>query len=183
MTALHTDALATLTGWTAPSAAQEQLRERFVTHLRDRPDALERHCHPDHLTASTLVVSPDASLVLLTLHAKAGQWFQFGGHCEPGDATLLAAARREAHEESGIDGLVLDPVPLRLDEHAVPFCGDTGEVHHLDVWFLAVVPDGAEHAASDESLDVRWWPADDLPGRDEVWTCALALARERLHRR
>jgi len=179
-TALHADALATLTDWAAPSAEQERLRNRFVSHLRARPDGVERGCHPDHLTASTLVVSPDARLVLLTLHAKARQWFQFGGHCEPGDPTLLAAARREAHEESGVHGLVFDPVPLRLDEHAVPFCGDTGEVHHLDVWFLAVAPAGSEHATSDESLDVRWWPADGLPERDGVWPTALALARERL---
>ena len=180
---LHADALATLTDWAAPSPGQAALRDRFVDHLRAHPDGVERDCHPDHLTASTLVVSPDGRLVLLTLHAKAGQWFQLGGHCEPGDATLLDAARREAREESGIDGLVFDPVPLRLDEHAVPFCGDTGAVHHLDVWFLAVAPDGAEHAASDESLDVRWWPADELPGRDGgTWVTALALARERLAR-
>jgi len=179
-TALREDALAALRAWVPPSGEQAVLRERYVAHLEARPDGLERSCHPDHLTASTLVVSPDARLVLLTLHAKAGQWFQFGGHCEPGDRTLLDAARREAVEESGIADLSFDPVPLRLDEHAVPFCGDTGEVHHLDVWFLAVAPEGAEHAASDESLDVRWWPADGLPGHDDVWAAALDLARRRL---
>ena len=42
--------------------------------------------------------------MLLTLHAKAGQWFQLGGHCEPGDATLAGAATREAAEESGSPG-------------------------------------------------------------------------------
>ena len=175
---LHADALAVLEGWRPPSPDQAALRERFVHHLIAHPDGADRRCHPDHLTASTLVVSPDARLALLTLHAKAGRWFQFGGHCEPGDATLLDAARREVTEESGILDLVLDPVPLRLDEHAVPFCGDTGRVHHLDVWFLAVAPVGAEHAVSDESLDVRWWPADRLPG--EAWTSPLELARARL---
>ena len=178
--ALHADALAVLRAWPAADAEQAALRDRYVAHLEAHPDGAERGCHPDHLTASTLVVSPDADRVLLTLHAKAGQWFQFGGHCEAGDGSLLAAARREATEESGIPDLVLDPVPFRLDEHAVPFCGDTGEVHHLDVWFLGVAPEGAEHATSEESLDVRWWPADALPGRDGVWDSALALARDRL---
>lgn len=178
-TGLHADALATLTTWPAPTPAQAALRDRFVDHLHRHADGVERDCHPAHLTASTLVVSPDARRVLLTLHAKAGRWFQFGGHCEPGDRTLLDAARREAEEESGVDGLVLEPVPLRLDEHAVPFCGSTGGVHHLDVWFLAVAPDGADHAVSDESLDVRWWPADDLPG-DRAWDAALDLVRVRL---
>ncbi|MEP9361667.1 NUDIX domain-containing protein [Nocardioides sp. CN2-186] len=176
---LHADALAVLDGWSAPSAAQEQLRERYVAHLRDRPDALTRECRPDHLTASTLVLSSTGAEVLLTLHAKARRWFQFGGHCEPGDATLTGAATREATEESGLTGLVLDPVPVQLSEHAVPFCGPDGDVHHLDVRFVAVCPPGAEHAVSDESLDVRWWPADALPEPQPDLVELVALARSR----
>ena len=45
-------------------------------------------------------------------------WLQMGGHCEPEDATLAAAALREATEESGIAGLTLLPGgPVRLDRH------------------------------------------------------------------
>lgn len=182
MTSLHADALAVLREWRAPGAGQARLRDRYVAHLEAHPDGMDRSCHPDHLTASTLVLSADARSVLLTLHAKAGEWFQLGGHCEPGDTTLLGAARREATEESGIATLVLDPVPLRLDEHAVPFCGGSGQVHHLDVWFLAEAPDGAEHTVSEESLDVRWWPVDRLPGDESGrrdWERALDLARSR----
>ena len=36
-------------------------------------------------------------------------------------------------------------------------------VHHLDVVYAAVARDGAEHQVSEESLDVAWWPVDDLP--------------------
>ncbi len=179
---LHGDALAVLRAWEPPDECQVALRDRYVAHLEAHPDGMERGCHPDHLTASTLVVSPDAGEVLLTLHAKAGAWFQLGGHCEPGDDSLLDAARREATEESGIPGLRLDPVPLRLDEHAVPFCGDTGDVHHLDVWFLAVASPAARTAVSEESLDVRWWSVAELPDPDGTWAEALDLARARLHR-
>ncbi len=176
---LHADALAVLTAWVPPTLAQAALRDRYVAHLQDRPDGMSRTCRPDHLTASTLVLAADGSRALLTLHAKARSWFQFGGHCEPGDRTLVAAAGREATEESGLAGLVLDPVPVQLSEHAVPFCGPDGDVHHLDVRFLAVAPPAGLHAVSEESLDVRWWPGDALPdpGSDLVELVELARAR------
>ncbi|WP_243058121.1 NUDIX hydrolase [Nocardioides sp. SR21] len=180
---LHADALALLEGWRAPHDGQERLRERYVAHLRAHPDGMTRGCRPDHVTASTVVLNGDGSAVLLTLHAKARRWFQFGGHCEPGDTTLAGAALREATEESGLAGLVLDPEPVQLSEHAVPFCGPSeggaGDVHHLDVRFVAVAPAGAEHAVSEESLDVRWWPVDALPEPEPDLVEAIALARVR----
>lgn len=180
MSGLHADALHLLSGWNAPDAGQAALRERYVRHLRQHPHGLDRDCRPDHLTASTLVLSDDGEHVLLTLHAKANAWFQFGGHCEPADATLAGAALREASEESGITGLVLDPRPLQLSEHAVPFCGDDGDVHHLDVRFLAVVPASAGTAVSAESLEVRWWPVTALPTDEPGLVDLVRLGRERL---
>jgi len=164
---LHAEALALLQGWTAPDPGQDALRRRYVDHLAAHPDGAERGCRPDHLTAGALVFSADHSEVLLTLHAKAGRWFQLGGHCEPEDGSLPAAALREATEESGVAGLVLDPVPVHLDEHEVTFCGRPGLVHHLDVRFVAVAPPGAVPVVSAESTDVRWWPIDALPEPDD----------------
>lgn len=180
---LHADALSCLTAWVPPTPAQRELRARYVDHLRAHGDGMQRSCYPDHLTASTLVLSPGLDRVLLTLHAKAGRWFQFGGHCEPGDPTLAGAATREAHEESGIAGLALDPVPVQLSEHAVPFCHPRGGVRHLDVRFVAIVADSAAHAVSEESLDVRWWPADDLPDPQPDMVELVRLARAHLAHR
>ena len=180
---LHADALALLRGWASPTPEQERLRERYVGHLEQHGDGVYRSCVPDHLTASTIVLSADGSRVLLTLHAKANRWFQLGGHAEASDQTLLEAAAREVREESGLD-LVVDPEPVQLSEHAVPFCGATGDVHHLDVRFLAVAPEDAEHVVSEESLDVAWWPADALPegadGSPSELVELVDLARARL---
>jgi 8-oxo-dGTP pyrophosphatase MutT (NUDIX family) len=172
---LHGDAYATLSAWRAPNDRQRLRQARYVAHLEEHPDGLSRECYPDHLTASCLVLSADRAEALLTLHAKAQQWFQFGGHCEAADHTLAGAALREATEESGIAQLGLDPTPLRLDEHVVPFCGDRGGVRHLDVWFLAIAPAGAKAVISPESLDVRWWPLDALPGDPDAWRETLEL--------
>lgn len=184
MTALHRDALAVLEGWSAPSPAQEEARAAYVRHLQAHPDGVYRSCRPDHLTASTLVLSPDASEVLLTLHAKAGAWFQMGGHCEDGDVSVAEAALREATEESGIEGLALDPVPVQVSTHAVPFCkggpADAGTTRHLDVRFVAVAPAGAEHAVSEESLDLRWFPVAQMPTEAADMTELVALARARV---
>jgi len=177
---LHADALALLRAWAPPSPAQAALRDRYVAHLDAHPDGVFRTCVPDHLTASCLVLSADGSQVLLTLHAKAKRWFQFGGHLESGDTSLLAAAAREATEESGMAGLEPLPEPVQLSEHEVPFCGSTGDVHHLDVRFVAIAPAHGTHAVSDESLDVRWWPADALPDPDEDLVELVSLAQARL---
>jgi 8-oxo-dGTP pyrophosphatase MutT (NUDIX family) len=175
----HDAALTTLGDWAAPSPEQAALRDRYVSHLEHHPDGLSRTCRPDHLTASTLVVSPDGERVLLTLHAKARRWFQLGGHVEPDDGSLAEAALREAREESGLAGLILDPVPVQLSEHPVPFCGPDGTVHHLDVRFVATAPAGVEHAASAESLDVAWWPVDALPDPEPDLVELVALAQAR----
>ncbi len=162
---LHADALATLTEWSAPSPALAALRSELVTHLSAHADGVWRACFPDHITAGTIVVSDDATQVLLNLHRKAQRWFAFGGHCETDDATLAGVARREALEESGLAAgdLTFDPVPVHLDIHAVDFCDPRGTVRHLDVRFVATAAAGARHGASEESLAVRWWPLSDLP--------------------
>lgn len=178
MSRLHADARALLGSWTAPDAGQERLRREYVAHLDARPDGTARSCHPDHITASTLVLSADARSVLLTLHAKAGRWFQLGGHLEPGDTTLAGGALREATEESGSTSLRLDPVPVHLDRHEVPFCGGVG-TRHLDVRFLAVADDLGT-ALSEESAALRWWPVDALPSAEPSLQELVRLGLDRL---
>ncbi|QHF98888.1 NUDIX hydrolase [Streptomyces sp. NHF165] len=114
-------------------------------------------CSAGHLTASALVVDPARERVLLTLHRKLRMWLQMGGHCEPQDATLAAAALREAREESGIDGLtLLTPEPVRLDRHQTPCAW------HLDVQYAALAPAGAAERVSEESLELGWFAYDEV---------------------
>jgi coenzyme F420-0:L-glutamate ligase len=159
---LHADAAGIIATVEPENDVEAAVRQAFLAFLAARPDAMWRSCAPGHLTASALVIEPSRRLVLLTLHPRAGMWVQVGGHCEPGDNTLLDAAAREAREESGIGSLSFDPAPLGLDVHPIT-CSLGVPTRHFDVRFLAVAPEGAEPVRSDESLDLQWFPWDGLP--------------------
>ncbi len=180
MSRLLADAFEVLTRWAPPSSEQTLLRDGYLAHLRAYPDGLWRDGPPAHLTASCFVLDPTGERTLLTLHRKGGVWLQFGGHLEPGDASLAAAALREAREECGVPDLRLlpdhgPPQPLDLDRHALTAAfGRCAE--HLDVAYVSVAGADAVPVVSDESHDVGWWPVDALPA-DVVPDLPPRLAR------
>nr|WP_155073792.1 NUDIX hydrolase [Streptomyces taklimakanensis] len=154
---MHADTVRVLKEWSAPDEEQEALRLAYGDHLAAHPDGVWRSCADGHITASALVVEPRRGRVLLTHHRKLRMWLQTGGHCEPADATLAGVALREAVEESGITGLTLLPDgPVRLDRHHTPCAW------HLDVQYVALAPEGAVETAGEESLELRWFPYDEV---------------------
>jgi 8-oxo-dGTP pyrophosphatase MutT (NUDIX family) len=178
--ALRDDAIAQLDAWVAPDAQQENLRGDLLAHCAQHPNALWKQGPPAHLTASALVLNTSLDKVLLTLHAKAGLWLQFGGHFEPGDDSVLAAASREAREESGIADLELHPELVHLDRHALLAAGFGRCREHLDLRYAGVAPEEATFAVSEESLDVAWWPVDALPQASAHEIAPLAEAARRV---
>ena len=135
---------------------------------------LRSHFVPGHFTASAFVLSPDRSSLLLIMHAKLHRWLQPGGHVEPEDADLIAAARRELVEEVGRHAL---PGPLSpwesdgarasffpifdLDIHPIPAMKGEPAHEHFDVRFLFHAPDHAFTAGSD-AKSAKWVPLADI---------------------
>ncbi|MEB3032257.1 NUDIX hydrolase [[Mycobacterium] nativiensis] len=159
---LHDSAVAALRTWAAPDWRQDSLRHAVLAFLDARSDACARECVPGHITASTLVLDHTGERALLTLHPRVGRWLQLGGHCEDTDADILAAALREATEESGVVGLRLDPQLAAVHVHPVT-CSLGVPTRHLDLQFVAHAPADAQIGISDESLALSWWPVDALP--------------------
>ena len=179
---LHEDAVGRLESWVAPDEQQERLRLDFLEHLREHPDAMSKAGPPAHLTGSVIVLDEDGGSALLTLHRRARAWFQFGGHFEPGDASVWHAATREAREESGIADISAFPEIVQLDRHVL--VGDFGHCReHLDIRFAAVAPAASSAAVSPESIDVRWWPVDALPegSREDLLPLVTAALRVTQH--
>ncbi|CQD07973.1 hydrolase, nudix family protein, putative [Mycobacterium lentiflavum] len=155
-------AISVLTDWRAPDPTQDSLRHAVLAFAYGRPDACRRECEAGHVTASAIVVDDTGTRVLLTLHPRLGRWVQLGGHCDDDDADIVAAALREAVEESGVPDLRIAPELAAIHVHPVT-CSLGIPTRHLDLQFVAHAPPGAQIAISEESDDLRWWPADALP--------------------
>ena len=58
-----------------------------------------------HMTASSIIVNPGRTKTLMAYHKIYNSWAWTGGHAD-GGCDFEAIARREAQEETGIEGLV-----------------------------------------------------------------------------
>jgi 8-oxo-dGTP pyrophosphatase MutT (NUDIX family) len=121
-----------------------------------------------HFTASALVVDPDLARVCLVHHRKLDRWLQPGGHIEPDDESVLAAAEREVVEETALSVHPLQDGLLDVDVHEYPE-RDGRQAHlHLDCRFLLVADDADSLRSSAESTDVQWFTLDEASGRADA---------------
>ncbi|PPJ27895.1 NUDIX hydrolase [Nocardia nova] len=164
---LHASATELLESWEPATHPEQSVREAMLAFLGSAPRGCLREHAPGHITASAVVFSHDEREVLLTLHPRVGRWIQLGGHCEPGDETVVDAALREAIEESGIAGLEVEPGLYGAQAHPIT-CSLGVPTRHLDLLFKIRAPRGAVPVRSAESTDLRWWPVDALPADSDV---------------
>lgn len=164
---LHASATELLESWSPATGPEQSVREAMLAFVGSAPRGCLREHAPGHITASAVVFSHDRGEVLLTLHPRVGRWIQLGGHCEESDDSVQAAALREATEESGIAGLVLEPGLYGAQAHPIT-CSLGRPTRHLDLLFRITAPEGAVPVRSSESTDLRWWPVDGLPEDADV---------------
>jgi 8-oxo-dGTP pyrophosphatase MutT (NUDIX family) len=127
--------------------------------LRDGGDPFSRRQYaPGHFTASAFVLSPDDKSLLLVFHRRLRRWLQPGGHFDPEDGDLFAAARREVAEETGMSEVDFPggvPSLFDLDVHPIPPRAGEPAHEHFDLRILLRARRLELRAASDAG-DARW---------------------------
>lgn len=159
---------------------------RILALVEESAHPFERsQFEPGHVTASAFVLSPDRTQILLIHHSKLNLWLQPGGHTELSDADIIAAARREVEEETGITETTLEegyPVLLDVDIHEIPPNKKRGEPahEHFDVRVLFRATTMAFSAGSD-ALAARWVDLENVEdaGTDDSVRRAVRKLLER----
>jgi 8-oxo-dGTP pyrophosphatase MutT (NUDIX family) len=147
----------------ASDANERAFIKRMLALTTAPGDALSsEHYLPGHFTASAFVLSPDKRSLLLIFHSKLKRWLQPGGHIDPLDTDVLAAALREVQEETGLGQVVpCSPQIFDVDIHEIP-ARDPRPAHlHFDVRFLLQATT-AEYQAGSDAQAARWVPLHEV---------------------
>ena len=149
--------------------AREAQEQRMILEMIDRlGDAiLTRESEIAHMTASSIIVSPDRRRTLMAFHRIYNSWAWTGGHAD-GESDFEAVARREAQEETGISGLKrlgggiasLEILPVWAH---VKRGKAVGSHLHLNVSYLFEADDSLPLSVrEDENSAVGWLAVDRL---------------------
>lgn len=129
-----------------------------------------------HFSATVYVVNviDGEPKVLLHLHKKHHHWFGLGGHVE-NDEDPVAAAKREAKEEAGIEVTMLSNKkhllrakyadelipPALLFDQQIDAEGDKPEHRHIDCIYFGTTPDPSLVKMKEE---FKWYSMRELDG-------------------
>ena len=156
-----------------PCNDQERRDRELLLIALDRLDTPLTRDNPfAHFTASSWIVNPARTHVLMAWHNIYKTWAWTGGHAD-GDSDLLAVALREAREETGVacirpvTGDIFSVEILPVNAHVKR--GQFVSAHlHLNVTYL-LEADNAQslRPKPDENSAVAWLPKDEAAENKE----------------
>jgi 8-oxo-dGTP pyrophosphatase MutT (NUDIX family) len=155
----------------ASDAREEADRCAMLRLAHELDDPLSRGEPRAHFTASAFVVDETGARTCLVQHVKLDRLLQPGGHIEPSDFSLEAAALREAHEETAL-AVTLHPTaprPFDLDIHEIPERPGESAHFHLDVRYLVVGRGSPREGAA-------WYPIGESGDESVSRLAAKALS-------
>jgi 8-oxo-dGTP pyrophosphatase MutT (NUDIX family) len=140
-------------------------KEIMLDSIEKYPDIFTRENELAHFTASAWIVNPARDKILMAYHKIFDEWAWCGGHAD-GERDLLAVARREVEEETGVknmkllsDGIyAIETVPVDFHYRRGVFVSS----HlHLDVCYLFETPEDQTFRANElENTGVKWIPIE-----------------------
>ena len=116
------------------------------------------------IPGASAIVTDDEGYVLLHRRRDSGRWALPGGVMDIGE-TIAQCAEREVKEETGLTVEAYRLVGVYSDPDHVFAYGD-GEVRQEFSLCFACRILGGNISKSNESLEVRFWPVQDLDGLD-----------------
>ncbi len=149
-----------------PYCDQERSDKKIMLDaIAKYPDIFTRENELAHFTASAWIVNPARNRILMAYHKIFDEWAWCGGHAD-GERDLLAVARREVEEETGVgnmkllsDGIyAVETVPVDFHYRRGVFVSS----HlHLDVCYLFEVDESEKLRANElENTGVKWIPIE-----------------------
>lgn len=156
-----------------PYNEQEERDKAVMLSLLDaKPDIYTRENMVAHMTASSWLVNKTHDKVLMIYHNIYNSWSWTGGHAD-GDTDLLAVAKREAEEETGVTDIkavtedIFSIEILTVDGHEKRGVYVPSHLHLNVTYLLEADEEEVLQVKPDENSGVKWF---SLEGAFEACT-------------
>lgn len=172
-----------LQAYTPADDREAGFRDEMIALCDAAADPFSRdHFDPGHFTASAFILSPDDQEVLLIFHGKLHRWLQPGGHVDPTDTDIMAAAHREVMEETGLAEVHALGGILDIDIHTIPPRKGDPAHKHFDIRMLFRATSREFQAGSDAQAG-QWVSLDGVQNleSDESVLRAIGKLKTMLH--
>jgi 8-oxo-dGTP pyrophosphatase MutT (NUDIX family) len=156
-------------------------RELVLGLLQDSPEPFSRHqFEPGHITCTALVIHPSEPRILMMHHHRLHRWLLPGGHLEPEDESLAAAAAREALEETNVQiDPAFEPLLVGIDVHGIPpKRKEPYHLHHDLIWCFRAASHVIER--TDEAPQVMWAAVADMETLQVTESIRRSAARSKV---
>ena len=151
-----------------PCCEQERAdKETILGYIDGGEELLTRENKLMHFTSSCWVMNPERTKALMVHHNIYNAWSWMGGHAD-GCADLLAVAKKELAEESGVTvARLISEIPITLEMIGVQSHEKKGKYiapHiHLNVTYLFEVEENVPlRIKEDENSGVMWRFVEDI---------------------